>query len=80
MGNPGRLQGSERFQSGSRKSGIFAKSFTYLGAGLILIFGVLPIQVLAQQSMPSNQSESSVQLLQPPSDASVKNSLRQDAL
>jgi outer membrane protein TolC len=51
----------------SGKSGIFGGRFIILAAGLILILGVLAKQVAAQENAPSKAPESSVQILQPPS-------------
>ena len=48
------------------KIGLFDR-FTILAAGLILLFGALPAQLAAQENAPSKDTESSVQLLQPPS-------------
>jgi len=47
------------------KIGLFDR-FTILAAGLILLFGALPAQLAAQENAPSKETESSVQLLQPP--------------
>src|SRR5690242_16279804 len=49
----------------SGKIGFFDR-LTILAAGLIFLFGVLPAQLAAQENAPSKETESSVQLLQPP--------------
>ncbi len=56
-------------QLGDRMRGkirVFVSRFSLSASGLILLFGVLPLQVMAQENAPSKGTESSIQLLQPP--------------
>ena len=50
----------------SGKNGIFVNRFAMIAAGLILLYSLVPRQVAAQENAPSQGTESSVQLLQPP--------------
>jgi outer membrane protein TolC len=50
----------------SGKDGIFVSRFAMVAAGLILLYSLLPLRVAAQGNMPSKEPESSIQLLQPP--------------
>jgi outer membrane protein TolC len=49
------------------KIGFFVNRITMLAVGLILLYSLLPQQVAAQENAPPKTTESSVQLLQPPS-------------
>ncbi|MCU1342916.1 MAG: TolC family protein, partial [Candidatus Acidoferrum typicum] len=50
----------------SGKNGNFVSRFAMVAAGLILLYSLLPLRVAAQGNMPSKEPESSIQLLQPP--------------
>jgi outer membrane protein len=66
MGNSSGIPGCGCSDWAGAKSGPFVNSFTILVVVLILGFGVLPLQVAAQENAPSKGAESSVQILQPP--------------
>jgi outer membrane protein TolC len=67
MGNSSGIEGCGHSDRVCAKSGSFVNSFTILVVVLILGFGVLPLHVAAQENASSQGSESSVKLLQPPS-------------
>jgi outer membrane protein len=50
----------------SGRIGFFVNRFAMVAAGLILLYSLLPLQLVAQGNAPSTGTESSVQLLQPP--------------
>jgi outer membrane protein len=83
MGYLNRFDTREFSHGTSCKILVFVNGFTVLAAGLILSFAILPRQVAAQENAPSKDTDSTVQLLQPPTQgqptASVTVTL-QDAL
>jgi outer membrane protein TolC len=66
MGYSNILEGRELCDCTSGKIGFFVRRFTMGAAGLILLYSLLPPQVAAQEKALSKDTESSVQLLQPP--------------
>jgi outer membrane protein TolC len=66
MGNSSWIERRKHSDRVRAKFGPFANRPTILAAGLVLTFGVLPLQIVAQENAPSKGAESSIQLLQPP--------------
>jgi len=66
MGYSNILKNRELCKSTNGKFGFFVNRFAMVAAGLILLFSLLPLRVAAQENTPSKGPESSVQLLQPP--------------
>jgi outer membrane protein TolC len=67
MGNSSWIQCLRHSDQVRAKFGPSANRPARLAVGLILAFGLLPLQGAAQESGPSKGAESSIQLLQPPS-------------
>jgi outer membrane protein TolC len=67
MGNSSWIKGCGLSDRVRAKFGPFVNRPAILAVGLILAFGALPLQVTAQENAPSKGGESSIQLLQPPS-------------
>ncbi len=66
MGYSNILKNRELCKCTNGKFGFFVNRFAMVAAGLILLFSLLPLRVAAQENTPSKGPESSVQLLQPP--------------
>ncbi len=66
MGNSSWFEGYELSGRACEKVGFFFGRSTILMVGLTLVFGVLPLELAAQDNTPSKGTGSSVQLMQPP--------------
>ena len=66
MGYSNFFEDRELCKRTSSRIGFFVNRFTIVAAGLILLYSLLPLRVAAQGNMPSKEPESSIQLLQPP--------------